>query len=142
MSAASQRAPRRAFVTGAAKGIGAAIARRLAANGADVVLADRDVAGAETVATSIGGRAVGLDVTDFARVRAVVAEMGPFDILVNNAGIDQHAFFTDTPEAEWRRLLEVNLVAVLAVVHAVLPRMQAAKLGRVVNIVSEAARLG
>jgi NAD(P)-dependent dehydrogenase (short-subunit alcohol dehydrogenase family) len=142
MSAASQRAPRRAFVTGAAKGIGAAIARRLAANGADVVLADRDVAGAETVATSIGGRAVGLDVTDFARVRAVVAETGPFDILVNNAGIDQHAFFTDTPEAEWRRLLEVNLVAVLAVVHAVLPRMQAAKFGRVVNIVSEAARLG
>lgn len=135
-------APRRALVTGAAKGIGAAIARRLAAQGRAVVVADRDIAGAEGVAREIGGRAVSLDVTDFARVRAVVAEAGPFAIVVNNAGVDQHAFFTAMPEAEWRRLLEVNLVAVLAVVHATLPAMQAARFGRIVNIVSEAARLG
>lgn len=133
---------RRALVTGAAKGIGAAIARRLAAQGRAVVVADRDIAGAEGVAKEIGGRAAALDVTDFARVRAVVAEAGPFAIVVNNAGIDQHAFFTDMPESEWRRLLEVNLVAVLAVVHATLPAMQAARFGRIVNIVSEAARLG
>ena len=141
-SAMRAAGPRRAFVTGAAKGIGAAIARRLASFGKDVVLADRDAAGAEVVAGAIGGRAVGLDVTDLARVRAVVAEAGPFDIVVNNAGIDQHAFFTDTAEADWRRLLEVNLVSVLAVVHAALPAMQAARFGRIVNIVSEAARLG
>jgi 2-hydroxycyclohexanecarboxyl-CoA dehydrogenase len=141
-AAKSKRAPRRALVTGAAKGIGAAIARRLAANGADVVLADLDTAGAQAVAEAIGARAIGLDVTDFGCVRAIVSETGPFDIVVNNAGIDQHAFFTNTAEAEWRRLLEVNLVAVLAVVHAALPGMQAAKFGRIVNIVSEAARLG
>ena len=139
---AENSAPRGALVTGAAKGIGAAIARRLAAQGRAVVVADRDVAGAESVAREIGGRAVSLDVTDFSRVRAVVAEAGPFAVVVNNAGIDQHAFFTDMAEAEWRRLLEVNLVAVLAIVHATLPAMQAARYGRVVNIVSEAARLG
>lgn len=139
---AESSAPPRALVTGAAKGIGAAIARRLAAQGRAVVVADRDVAGAEGVAREIGGRAVSLDVTDFSRVRAVVAEAGPFAIVVNNAGVDQHAFFTDMAEAEWRRLLEVNLVAVLAVVHATLPAMQGARFGRIVNIVSEAARLG
>lgn len=134
--------PRRALVTGAANGIGAAIARRLAAQGRAVVVADRDAAGADSVARAIGGRAVPLDVTDFARVRAVVAEAGPFAIVVNNAGVDQHAFFTDMAEAEWRRLIEVNLIAVLAVVHAALPAMQAARFGRIVNIASEAARLG
>ncbi len=135
-------APRRALVTGAARGIGAAVARRLAAQGRAVVVADRDLAGAESVAKEIGGRAVPLDVTDFARVRAVVAEIGPFAIVVNNAGVDQHAFFTAMAEAEWRRMIEVNLIAVLAVVHAVLPAMQAARFGRIVNIASEAARLG
>lgn len=139
---AERSAPRRALVTGAAKGIGAAIARRLAAHGRAVVVADRDAAGAEAIAKAIGGRAAALDVTDFAQLRAVVAEAGPFAIVVNNAGVDQHAFFTDMPEAEWRRLLEVNLVAVLAVLHATLPAMQAARFGRIVNIVSEAARLG
>ncbi len=135
-------APRRALVTGGAKGIGAAIARRLAANGREVVVADLDAAGAGAVAKEIGGRAVSLDVTDFGRVRAVCAETGPFAVVVNNAGLDQHAFFTDMAETEWRRMLEVNLVAVLAVVHAALPAMQAARFGRIVNIVSEAARLG
>jgi NAD(P)-dependent dehydrogenase (short-subunit alcohol dehydrogenase family) len=139
---AEPSSPRRALVTGAAKGIGSAIARRLASQGREVVVADRDAAGAEEVARAIGGRAAALDVTDFAQLRAVVAETGPFAIVVNNAGVDQHAFFTAMPEAEWRRLLEVNLVAVLAVVHATLPAMQAARFGRIVNIVSEAARLG
>ncbi len=141
-SEAGKAAPRRALVTGGAKGIGAAIARRLAALGREVVVADLDAAGAGAVARDIGGRPVSLDVTDFARVRAVCAEAGPFAIVVNNAGLDQRAFFTDMPEAEWRRMLEVNLVAVLAVVHAALPAMQAARFGRIVNIVSEAARLG
>jgi 2-hydroxycyclohexanecarboxyl-CoA dehydrogenase len=141
-AASGNAAPRRAFVTGAARGIGAAIARRLAAKGAVVVLADRDAAGVHAAADAIGGRAVALDVTDVAAVKRTVLETGPFDILVNNAGADQHAFFTQMEEAEWRRLLDVNLVSVLAVVHAALPPMQAAHFGRIVNIVSEAARLG
>lgn len=137
-----KHAARRALVTGAAKGIGAAVARRLAAAGVEVVLADLDLGGAQSVAGAIGARAIALDVANVERVRSAVAESGPFDIAVNNAGIDQHAFFTDTAEAEWRRLLDVNLVAVLAVVHAVLPHMQAARFGRIVNIASEAGRLG
>ncbi len=133
---------RRAFVTGGAKGIGAAIARRLAADGAAVTLADLDADGAQAVATDIDGTAVALDVSDAAAVRDAVAAHGPFDVLVNNAGVDQHAFFTDTSEADWHRLLGVNLVSVFAATHAVLPAMQAAGFGRIVNIASEAGRLG
>jgi 2-hydroxycyclohexanecarboxyl-CoA dehydrogenase len=134
--------PRRAFVTGAGRGIGAAIARRLAAGGAAVVLADRDATSVRAVAGAVGGRALALDVTDVAAVKAAILETGPFDIVVNNAGLDQHAFFTDLAEADWRRIIDVNLVSVLAVMHAALPAMQSARYGRIVNIVSEAARLG
>jgi 2-hydroxycyclohexanecarboxyl-CoA dehydrogenase len=143
MAAADRdRIVRRALVTGGARGIGAAVARRLASLGANVVVADLDGEAARSIAAEIGARAVPLDVANAARVREAVADTGPFDIAINNAGADQHAFFTDTAETDWRRLLDVNLVSVLAVVHAVLPAMQAARFGRVVNIVSEAARLG
>ena len=135
-------AGRRAFVTGGAKGIGAAVARRLATNGAAVVVADIDDAGARTLASEIGGRAVALDVSDSARVAAAMADTGPFDILVNNAGVDQHDFFTKTTVADWHRLVAVNLFSVLATVHQALPTMQAARYGRIINVVSEAARLG
>jgi 2-hydroxycyclohexanecarboxyl-CoA dehydrogenase len=67
---------------------------------------------------------------------------GPFDIIVNNAGIDQHAFFTDTNPQDWTKLIGVNLVAALACTHAALPAMQVAGFGRIINITSEAARLG
>ena len=133
---------RRAFVTGGAKGIGRAIAQQLAAEGAQVVIADIDVAAAESLAIAIGAVAVHLDVTDVGRVHEVVARCGPFDILVNNAGVDQHAFFTQTSVAEWHSLLALNLEAVLATTHAALPAMQAAGFGRIVNIASEAGRLG
>ncbi|TWT15619.1 SDR family NAD(P)-dependent oxidoreductase [Reyranella sp. CPCC 100927] len=133
---------RRAFVTGAAKGIGAAIARRLATLGAEVIVADIDASGADALATEIGGRAVALDVSDSARVEQAIADTGPFAILVNNAGVDQHAFFTSTTADDWQRLMGVNLLSVLATVHGALPGMQAARHGRIVNIVSEAARVG
>jgi 2-hydroxycyclohexanecarboxyl-CoA dehydrogenase len=120
---------RRALVTGGASGIGAAVARRLAADGVAVVIADLQ-----------GG--VRLDVTDFDGVAATIAEHGPFDILVNCVGVDQHAFFTRTTPAEWRRLIAVNLESVLNTTHAVLPAMQAAGWGRIVNVASEAGRLG
>lgn len=132
----------RALVTGGASGIGAGIARLLAVQGADVVIADIQAAAAAALAAELGGIAVELDVTDFDRVAAAVARTGPFQVLVNGAGIDQHAFFTDTGPAAWRGLLAVNLEAVLNTTHAVLPAMRSAGYGRIVNVVSEAGRLG
>jgi len=133
---------RSALVTGGASGIGAAIVRRLAADGLRVVCADLRMEAAKRVAEEIGATAVALDVCDFDRVHAVVAECGPFDVLVNNAGVDQHEFFTNTQPSDWRRLLAVNLEAVLNTTHAVLPGMQARGYGRIVNVASEAGRLG
>jgi 2-hydroxycyclohexanecarboxyl-CoA dehydrogenase len=133
---------RRALVTGGASGIGAAVVRRLAAQGLSVVIADLDGDAASRLASETGAVALTLDVTDFDRVGAAVAEHGPFAILVNSAGVDQHAFFTRTTPSEWRRLIAVNLEAVFNTTHAVLPAMQAAGYGRIVNVASEAGRLG
>jgi 2-hydroxycyclohexanecarboxyl-CoA dehydrogenase len=133
---------RRAFVSGGAKGIGAAIVRSFAAAGAKVVIGDLDKSVAADLAGQVGASAAELDVGDVAMVRQVMSRHGPFDILVNNAGVDQHAFFTDTTPEDWAKLLAVNLVSVLACTHAALPAMQAAGFGRIVNIASEAARLG
>jgi NAD(P)-dependent dehydrogenase (short-subunit alcohol dehydrogenase family) len=133
---------RRAFVSGGAQGIGAAIAKGFAAAGAKVVIADLDVATADAIAREAGAIAVRLDVADTGKVKEAMAAYGPFDIVVNNAGIDQHAFFTDTTPDDWSRLIGVNLVGVLACTQAALPAMQTAGFGRVINITSEAARLG
>jgi 2-hydroxycyclohexanecarboxyl-CoA dehydrogenase len=133
---------RRAFVSGGAHGIGAAIVRTFAAAGADVIIADLDLSGATDLAGQVGATAARLDVTDAGMVQQVVSQHGPFDIVVNNAGADQHAFFTDTTADDWARLLAVNLVSVFACTHAALPAMQAAGFGRIINIASEAARLG
>jgi 2-hydroxycyclohexanecarboxyl-CoA dehydrogenase len=133
---------RRAFVSGGAHGIGAAIVRTFAAAGADVVIADLDLASATDLAGQVGATAAPLDVTDADMVQQVMSRHGPFDIVVNNAGADQHAFFTDTTPDDWARLLAVNLVSVLACTHAALPAMQAAGFGRIISIASEAARLG
>ncbi|WP_044592808.1 SDR family oxidoreductase [Bradyrhizobium sp. LTSPM299] len=133
---------RRAFVSGGARGIGAAIARSFAGAGAKVVIADLDVAAASDLAQEIDAGIAGLDVSDVKAVQAVIAQDGPFDILVNNAGIDQHAFFTDTTAEDWARLIAVNLTSVLACTHAVLPAMKAVRFGRIINVTSEAARLG
>lgn len=130
------------FVTGGAKGIGAAIARRFAHAGAAVVIGDLDAEAGDALAAAIGARSLVLDVCDAGMIAHVLAREGPFDTLVNNAGIDQHAFFTDTGFDDWRRLIAVNLESVLACTHAVLPAMQKARFGRIINIASEAARLG
>lgn len=142
MSANLKLTGRHALVTGGAKGIGAAIARRLAADGAKLVIADLAKEAGQQLALEIGASSVQLDVTDLDRVRDVILECGPFDILVNNAGVDQHAFFTQTTVSDWRTLLAVNLESVFATTHAVLPGMQAAGFGRIVNIASEAGRMG
>ena len=133
---------RRAFVTGGSKGIGAAIVRRLRAQGAEVVLSAQDMLLAEQLAAETGARAVRLDLTDLRAAHEAVTGHGPFDILINNAGQDQHAFFTNTSIEDWRYLLAVNLEAVLATTHAALPGMQERKYGRIINIGSEAGRQG
>ena len=133
---------RTALVTGGASGIGAATARRLAAEGADVVIGDINVDGAGEVAAEIDARAAKLDVTEPESSRELVAEHGPFQILVNNAGTDEFGFFADTTPDLWQRLIAINLTGVLACTHAVLPAMQEAGYGRVVNIASEAGRVG
>jgi 2-hydroxycyclohexanecarboxyl-CoA dehydrogenase len=133
---------RRALVTGGASGIGAATARRLAAEGAAVVIGDINVDGAGEVAAEIDATAARLDVTDPESSRELVAEHGPFAILVNNAGTDEFGFFADTGPELWQRLIAINLTGVLACTHAVLPAMQEAGYGRIVNIASEAGRVG
>jgi NAD(P)-dependent dehydrogenase (short-subunit alcohol dehydrogenase family) len=133
---------RRALVTGGGGGIGAAIGRRLAAEGADVVLGDIDEQGAAEVAGEIDAVATRLDVADPESANAVVAEHGPFAILVNNAGTDEFGFFAQTDPGQWQRVLAVNLVGVFACTHAVLGGMQEAGYGRIVNIASEAGRVG
>jgi 2-hydroxycyclohexanecarboxyl-CoA dehydrogenase len=131
-----------AFVTGGASGIGAATARRLAADGMHVWVADLDEVGAKEVAASIGGDAVRLDVCDATAVREVVDGVGEIDVLVNNAGGDRMAFFLETDERDWDFVLGVNLRGVFACTHAVLPGMQERRRGSIVNIASEAGRTG
>jgi 2-hydroxycyclohexanecarboxyl-CoA dehydrogenase len=134
---------KKALVTGGASGIGAAIARRLAAEGAEVTIGDLNVDGAKEVAGEISGNAVELDVTDLASAQAAVESAGPtLDILVNNAGTDEFGFFAQTTPAQWAKVIAVNLNGVLNCSFAALPGMQDAGYGRMVNIASEAGRVG
>ena len=135
-------AGRRALVTGGGRGIGEGIARRLAAEGAEVIIASRTLDVAEAVAGEIGATAVQVDVSDPLAAEATVAQAGPLDILVNNAGFDDPGFFGDTDPQRWRRLLDTNLLGLFACTHAALPAMQEAGYGRIVNISSEAGRIG
>ncbi|WPN45149.1 SDR family NAD(P)-dependent oxidoreductase [Pseudomonas sp. P8_241] len=133
-------AGRRAFVGGGANGIGASVVRRLVADGAQVFIADRDVLAAEALAQEVGASSACIDLSDYDQVKAFAGQ--PFDILVNCAGVDQHAFFTHTSVEEWNRLMAVNLYSVLNTTHLLLPAMQAGGHGRIVNIASEAGRMG
>ncbi len=135
-----------AVVTGGASGIGAATARRLAAEGATVIVADLQIDAARELAGEISGEAVELDVTDFAAVHEafdqVAASHGPVDILINNAGTDRFAFFVHTDEQLWDFLLAVNVKGVFNCTHAVLPSMHERGGGVIVNVASEAGRTG
>ena len=140
-----------AIVTGGAGGIGSATCRRFAAEGARVSVLDRDAAGAQKVASEIkaaGGtaEAFACDITDRKSVDAAVvateAALGPIAILVNNAGFDIFKPFLETDPGEWERLIAINLHGPLHMHHAVLPGMIERKYGRVVNIASDAARVG
>jgi 2-hydroxycyclohexanecarboxyl-CoA dehydrogenase len=135
-----------ALITGGASGIGAASARRLAAEGARVAIGDLNEAGAREVAGELDGFGCSLDVADTASVRAAVAAtveaVGEIDVLINNAGTDRFSFFVNTDEQLWDFVLAVNLRGVLAVTHAVLPGMQQRRGGAIVNVASEAGRVG
>src|SRR3954451_3074472 len=135
-----------ALGTGGASGIGAATARRRAAEGARVAIADLNLDGARAVAGEIDGAAVAMDVADAASVRAGVREaeaaLGPVDVLVNNAGTDRFAFFVNTDEELWDFVLGVNLRGTIAVTHAVLRGMQERGGVAIVNVASEAGRVG
>lgn len=142
---------RTVVVTGGGGGIGAALCRRFAAEGAAVAVLDRAAAAATAVADGIaagGGRslAVESDITERVSVDAAVehvtAELGAIDVLVNNAGWDLFVPFLDTDPDDWSRLIDINLVGALHMHHAVLPRMVERGYGRVVNIASDAARVG
>jgi 2-hydroxycyclohexanecarboxyl-CoA dehydrogenase len=134
---------RKALVTGGAGGIGAAIARRLAAEGAQVTIGDLNLDGATEVAGEVSGLGIELDVTDLGSAQAAVDSAGsPLDILVNNAGTDEFGFFSQTKPEQWERVIAVNLRGVLNCTFAALPGMQEAGYGRMVNIASEAGRVG
>jgi 2-hydroxycyclohexanecarboxyl-CoA dehydrogenase len=134
---------KKALVTGGASGIGAAIARRLAAEGAQVTIGDLNLEGATEVAGEISGLPIELDVTDLGSAQAAVESAGPpIDILVNNAGTDEFGFFTQTTPEQWEKVIAVNLTGVLNCTYAALPGMQEAGYGRIVSIASEAGRVG
>ena len=137
-----------AIVTGAATGIGEAIARRLASAGATVAVADKDFVAAETTSSTIEQSfALELDVADSrsvaAAIAAVVNKTQRIDILVNNAGIaGKSAPVWEQDEAEWNRVLAVNLTGVFLCTKAVIPYMRRQGYGRVVNIASVAGKEG
>ncbi|HEX3827688.1 MAG TPA: SDR family oxidoreductase [Sporichthyaceae bacterium] len=136
------------LVTGAARGIGAAIAEALAAGGATTVVTDLDEAGAMAAAAAIGPPSLGmrLDITDPGCVRDVLAQVrdrfGGLDILVNNAGWDKAGPFVDSTPEEWDRIIAINLMGPIRVIHAALPLLTARGRASIVNIGSDAGRVG
>jgi 2-hydroxycyclohexanecarboxyl-CoA dehydrogenase len=135
------------LVTGAGRGMGKAIAERLTAEGARVAVTDvdRDTA-LKTAAALDGAAGFRLDITDAAEVNAcvgeIVAALGPIDALVNNAGWDRLAPFLETDEDLWERLIDINLRGPIRMTKAVLPQMVERQRGRIVNIASDAGRVG
>jgi 2-hydroxycyclohexanecarboxyl-CoA dehydrogenase len=137
-----------AIVTGAGQGIGRAIAEKLASEGATVVVTDVNEATAKETAEGIGGGAVGIrtDVTSRESVNAMVEQVkgqfGRIDVLVNNAGWDKASPFVDSDPADWDRVIQINLYGVLNTSKAVLPIMAEQGFGSVVNLASDAGRVG
>lgn len=140
-------AGRVAIVTGAARGLGRAVAKRLHERGASVAVNVRDAKRAEAVARAIGerARAVAADVAapdgPESIVRQTLELFGRIDILINNAALPLTTRFARITADEWRRALEVNLTAPFLLIQAALPAMKAQGYGRVVNISSTAGRM-
>jgi 2-hydroxycyclohexanecarboxyl-CoA dehydrogenase len=139
-----------ALVTGGARGIGRAIAERLAREGAAVAILDVDRDGAEEAAAAIresgaNAIAVAADLTSYDETRAAFAaadRLGPIDVLVNNAGWDKIALFAESPPELWYRVIDINLKGPIHATRAALDRMIPRKTGRIVSIASDAGRVG
>lgn len=132
----------RALVTGGGRGIGAGIARVLAADGWEVVVGARSREQVDAVAQEVGGASVELDVADRGSVERAVAEAGEVDLLVANAGIDQeHAPSWEIDPADWWRVYEVNVLGVHLCCRAVIPGMLERGRGRIAITASGAAYL-
>jgi 3-oxoacyl-[acyl-carrier protein] reductase len=128
---------RTALVTGASKGIGAAIATELAAAGATVVLGYRSGREeAETLATELGGRAIQADVSSPEEAKRLVEEAGELDILVNNAGLTRDGVLARMSDDDWRTVLETNLSSVFYTCRAVTRPMMKKRAGAIVNVSS------
>ena len=135
-----------AIVTGAGQGIGRGIATKLAAERATVVVTDINEDTAKETAATIGGVGIRTDVTSRESVEAMVEQVmrqfGRIDVLVNNAGWDKSGPFVDSDPADWDRIIAINLYGVLHTSKAVLPIMAAQGAGSVVNLASDAGRVG
>jgi 3-oxoacyl-[acyl-carrier protein] reductase len=140
-----------AVVTGAATGLGKAIALLYASEGADVAIIDRNAEGAKRIAAQITGRdrrslALGADVGDESAVNQafaeILAKLGDPHILVNNAGIATGSRLEEMPTAMWDEMLRINLTSVFLCTRAVLPAMKRNRYGRIINISSQLAHKG
>ena len=131
-----------ALVTGGGRGIGAAIARELAAAGARVIVCGRTKADLDVVAKEIGGIALVIDLLDRAATDQVLASIGHVDVLVNNAGASESASLERTTDAMWDRIMELDATAPFRVIRALVPGMIKSGWGRVINIASNAGVSG
>jgi 2-hydroxycyclohexanecarboxyl-CoA dehydrogenase len=136
-----------AIVTGAAQGIGKGIATALGAAGFKIALADLNPAGAQETAKGITGAiAVEIDVTRMdsvvSAVRTIEGELGPIEVVVNNAGWDDFMPFIETTEEFWDKVIDINFKGALRVLKVVVPGMIERGFGRIVNIGSDAGRVG
>ena len=123
---------RTAIVTGGVAGIGRAIVERFLDEGTEVAIFD--------IQPAIGGARV--DIADYQGVKKAVASVGPVDILVNNAGWDMFRPFLNTDPAFWQKIISINLVGAMNMLHCVLPGMVERGRGKVINIASDAGRVG
>jgi len=139
------------IITGGGGGIGRAVCQRFAEEGSLVAVLDRDATAAQTTVeliTQAGGkaRAYAADITDYdaivATVEAIESQLGVPTVLVNNAGFDQFMPFLKTEPKMWQQLIAINLTGALNMHHVVLPKILAAGGGKVVNVASDAARVG
>src|SRR5436190_23642601 len=133
-----------ALVTGASRGIGEAIARRLAETGAHVVVAARNLERVQQVATEIGGTPLELDITAAdvrERIRALL-EQRPIDILVNNAGVTDDDLFIRMKAEAWTNVLRTNLDSAFHITQEVTKKMIRARWGRIINISSVVGLMG
>jgi len=138
-------------VTGGAGGIGASICRRMSQEGARIAILDLNLKGAQELSDELSqsgnpSLAYKVDISDYSQVESAIedveSKLGSIDVLVNNAGWDHAARFVDTSPELWQKIIAINLVGPLNLQHSVVRRMLARGFGRIVNISSDAGRVG